>query len=102
MKHFRMIPLFFCLIVTLGAAENLLTNPSFEETVPYKKGRYSVELVKGWQCFLNDGDKYCDISLVHPGQTGSNALRLQTRGKELSRLPGMPKTSRFHPAMRSS
>ena len=81
MKHFRMIPLFFCLIVTLGAAENLLTNPSFEETVPYKKGRYSVELVKGWQCFLNDGDKFCDISLAHPGQTGSNALRLQTRGK---------------------
>ena len=82
MKHFRMILLFCCLFFSLGAAENLLTNPSFEETVPYKKGRFKVELVKDWDCFMNDGEKFCDISLVQPGQTGKNALRLQTKGKK--------------------
>ena len=64
------------LAFSAGAGENLLTNPSFEETVPFKKSRYKVELVKDWTCFMNNGSDICDISLAEPGATGKYALRL--------------------------
>ena len=69
------------LAFSAGAGENLLTNPSFEETVPFKKSRYKVELVKDWTCFMNNGSDICDISLAEPGATGKYALRLQSKGK---------------------
>ena len=70
--------------VSAGEAGNLLTNSSFEETLPLKKERYKVELVKDWNCLLNNGSDACDITLANPGLTGQNALRLQTRGKAFS------------------
>ena len=81
MKRFGV--LFFLAAVAAYAAEagNLLLNSSFEETVPVKQSRYKIELVKDWNCFLNDGDKICEISLVNPGATGQNAIRMQTKGK---------------------
>ena len=63
------------------AGENLLTNSSFEETVPYKKSRYRVELVKDWICQMNNGSDICNISLSSPGASGKYALRLSSKGK---------------------
>ena len=73
----------FCALLSVSAVEvgNLLTNSSFEETLPLKKERYKVELVKDWNCMLNNGSDACDITLANPGLTGQNALRLQTKDK---------------------
>ena len=68
----------FCLACT---GENLLTNSSFEETVPFHKSRFKVELVKDWICQMNNGSDVCNISLASPGASGKYALRLSSKGK---------------------
>ena len=60
--------------------ENLLRNPSFEETVPWEESHGRIELVRNWQCILNSGAEKCDISIVRPGFSGENAIRLHTVG----------------------
>ena len=79
-KHLMLIAgaFFFCIACS---GENLLTNNSFEETVPYKKSRYRVELVKDWICQMNNGSDICNISLASPGASGKYALRLSSKGK---------------------
>ncbi len=67
MNCFRFIPFFCGLALSAAGAENLLTNPYFEENVPYQKERHTVELVNDCDFSMNAGEKYRDISLVQPG-----------------------------------
>ena len=81
MKKYCCAALCFAVGISVAAGENLLGNHSFEETVPVKKSRWRIELAKDWQCILNSGAEKCDISIVRPGFSGKNALRLHTIGK---------------------
>lgn len=69
------------LCMLLSAEENLLTNASFEETVPLKKIRNRVELVRDWVLYLNSGDQKGEFSISPGGFSGKQALRIRTIGK---------------------
>ena len=61
--------------------ENLLTDGSFEETVPVKKSRWKIELFKEWNCVLNSGAEKCAVEVSVPGVSGKQAVRVRTLGK---------------------
>jgi len=67
-------------LLSSGFAAGLLSNNSFEETLPAKKSRWQIELLKDWKCNLNSGTEKCDIAIVQPGFSGKNAVKLHTIG----------------------
>ena len=69
------------LSAAVACGENLLTNSSFENSLPIKKKRWTVELFKEWRCMLNSGAAQGDIQLTTPGFKSKQALRVRTIGK---------------------
>ena len=65
-----------------AGAQNLLTDPSFENATGKKPGkRYIVEILKDWHGLLNSGYKKGRIELSTDAKTGKQAVRIQTIGK---------------------
>ena len=73
------LPLLLLTAVAVSA-ENLLTNSSFENSIPLKKSKWKVELFNEWTCNLNSGSAKGDIQLVQPGYKSKQALRVRTIG----------------------
>ena len=78
----RLFLLTALLTAALVSGENLLTNSSFESTLPLKKHKWRVELFKEWNCILNSSSLKGDILLATPGYKSKQAVRLRTLGKE--------------------
>ena len=78
----RILTIFSAAFAAALWGDNMLTNSSFEETIPLKEHRWKIDLVKDWELNLNSGKAKCRISLAEPGLSGQKALRLQTIGKE--------------------
>ena len=79
MKRSILMAALLSAVVVCG--ENLLTNSSFENSLPMKKKRWTVELFKEWRCMLNSGAAQGDIQLTAPGFKSKQALRVRTIGK---------------------
>ena len=77
----RSILMVALLSAVVVCGENLLTNSSFENSLPMKKKRWTVELFKEWRCMLNSGAAQGDIQLTTPGFKSKQALRVRTIGK---------------------
>jgi hypothetical protein len=70
-----------CLCLSLPVQGNLLSNASFEKTMPEKSMGWRVELFEGWELLLNSGAEKCRITAGEDAFEGTHSLRLQTLGE---------------------
>lgn len=61
MKKLLPIPL-FCLLVFSGSAQNLVPNPSFEDTIACPNGNSQIDKAVGWSSFGGSPDYYNSCS----------------------------------------
>ncbi len=70
------------LLAFAAGAQNLLTDPSFENVTGKAPGkRYIVDILKDWNAILNSGYKKGRIELSTDAKSGKQALRIHTIGK---------------------